>query len=101
MIRLRRTAIALPLLADSPEDADGGLVRESVHGNAADTVPAAPWAPEPRGRSAQWRMFTALATISPSVTSETSDWRPITALARGVSGAVSVGLKAVAFVSET
>jgi len=52
-------------------------------------------------RAAQLRMFTALATIRPSVTSETSACRPITLFARPVSGIVSVGENAVAFVSET
>ena len=46
-------------------------------------------------------MFTARETISPIVTSETSDWMPMTLLAIGVSGIVSVGEKAVALVSET
>jgi hypothetical protein len=51
-------------------------------------------------RQAYWRMLTARATIRPIVTSETSDWRPITLFAVGESGIVSVGLKAAALVSE-
>ena len=47
------------------------------------------------------RMLTARATTSPTVTSEASDWPLISHLAMGVSGIVSVGLKAVAFVNET
>ena len=47
------------------------------------------------------RMFTARETISPIVTSETSDWTPMIVLAIGVSGIVSVGEKAVALVSDT
>jgi len=46
-------------------------------------------------------MFTARETTSPIVTSETTDCTPITHLAIGVSGIVSVGEKAVAFVSDT
>ena len=46
-------------------------------------------------------MLTARETISPSVTSETTDWTPITLLAIGDSGIVSVGENAVAFVSDT
>ena len=46
-------------------------------------------------------MFTARETISPIVTSETSDWTPMMVLAIGVSGIVSVGENAVALVSET
>ena len=46
-------------------------------------------------------MLTARETISPIVTSETIDWTPMTHLAIGVSGIVSVGEKAVAFVSDT
>ncbi len=48
-----------------------------------------------------FRTFTARATISPIVTSATADWRAIIALAVRLSGMVSVGLKAVAFVNET
>ena len=48
-----------------------------------------------------YRMFTARETISPIVTSETSDCAPITLFAIGVSGIVSVGENAVALVSET
>jgi hypothetical protein len=47
------------------------------------------------------RMLTARETTSPIVTSETSAWTPITLLASAVSGIVSVGLKAVALVSDT
>ena len=46
-------------------------------------------------------MLTARATISPIVTSETSDWTPMIVFAVGVSGIVSVGENAVAFVSDT
>ena len=46
-------------------------------------------------------MFTARETISPIVTSETTDCTPMMLLAIAVSGIVSVGEKAVAFVSET
>ena len=52
-------------------------------------------------RSPQPRMFTARETIRPIVTSETSDWMPITPLAMPVSGIVSVGENAVALVSDT
>ena len=44
-------------------------------------------------------MFTARETISPIVTSDTSDCTPMMIFAVGVSGIVSVGEKAVAFVS--
>ena len=46
-------------------------------------------------------MFTARETISPIVTSETSDCTPIVLFAAGLSGIVSVGENAVAFVSDT
>jgi len=46
-------------------------------------------------------MFTARETTKPIVTSEASDWMPITLLAIGVSGIVSVGENAVALVSDT
>ncbi len=46
-------------------------------------------------------MFTARETISPIVTSETTDCRPMIVLAIGVSGIVSVGENAVALVSDT
>ena len=54
-----------------------------------------------RGLAHAQRMLTARETIRPIVTSETSDCRPITPLAFGVSGIVSVGENAVAFVSDT
>ena len=53
------------------------------------------------GHRAQDRMLTARATTSPTVTNDTSDCAPISHFAVGVSGIVSVGLNAVAFVSET
>jgi len=46
-------------------------------------------------------MLTARDTIRPIVTTETSDWMPMKLFAVGVRGIVSVGEKAVAFVSET
>jgi hypothetical protein len=46
-------------------------------------------------------MLIARDTISPIVTSETSDWMPMKHFAIDVSGIVSVGEKAVALVSET
>ena len=46
-------------------------------------------------------MFTARETISPIVTSDTSDCTPITIFAIGLSGIVSVGENAIAFVSDT
>ena len=46
-------------------------------------------------------MLTARAITRPMVTSETSDCRLMSDFAVGVSGIVSVGLKAVALVSET
>ena len=46
-------------------------------------------------------MFTARETIRPIVTSETIDCRPITLLAIALSGIVSVGENAAAFVSAT
>ena len=46
-------------------------------------------------------MFTARETISPIVTSDTIDCRPITLFAIALSGIVSVGENAVAFVSDT
>ena len=46
-------------------------------------------------------MLTARETISPIVTSETSDWMPMKIFAIGVSGIVSVGEKAMALVRET
>src|SRR5207302_8617945 len=45
--------------------------------------------------------LTARATISPIVTTETSDCTPISTLDMGESGIVSVGEKAVALVSDT
>ena len=50
---------------------------------------------------AHYRMLTARATTRPTVTSEAIDCALISHLAVEVSGIVSVGLKAVAFVSET
>ncbi len=52
-------------------------------------------------RSPPQRMFTARATTSAIVTSEISDCRLITSFASTESGCVSVGLSAVALVSET
>ena len=49
----------------------------------------------------QLRMFTARATTSPIVTSDTIACAPISAFAVCVSGIVSVGLNAVALVSDT
>ena len=49
----------------------------------------------------QLRMFTARATTSPIVTSDTIACAPIRAFAFWVSGIVSVGLNAVALVSDT
>ncbi len=49
---------------------------------------------------AQLRMFTARATTSPTVSRAATDWMPMTILAVWVSGIVSVGLNAVALVSE-
>jgi hypothetical protein len=46
-------------------------------------------------------MFTARATTSPIVTSDTSDWIPMMLFAVGESGIVSVGLNARALVRET
>ncbi len=46
-------------------------------------------------------MFTARETINPIVTSDTSACTPIVPFAVGLSGIVSVGEKAVAFVSDT
>jgi hypothetical protein len=46
-------------------------------------------------------MFTARETTRPIVTSETSDWSAIISFALTVSGIVSVGLNAVAFVNYT
>jgi hypothetical protein len=46
------------------------------------------------------RMFTARAITRPTVTSETSDCSPMVLFAAGESGDVSVGLNAVAFVSD-
>lgn len=53
-----------------------------------------------RSASHQLRMLTALATTSPIVTSAVNDWPAMRALAIGVSGMVSVGLKAVALVND-
>ena len=46
-------------------------------------------------------MLTARETTRPIVTSEISDCRPMTIFACTLSGIVSVGLKAVALVSDT
>ncbi len=46
-------------------------------------------------------MFTARATTSPIVTSDTNACAPISAFAVCVSGIVSVGLNAVALVNDT
>ena len=48
----------------------------------------------------QVRMLTARATTIPTVASAMTDCMAMSALAIGVSGIVSVGLKAVALVSE-
>ncbi len=48
----------------------------------------------------QPRMLTARATTRPIVTSAVSAWRLISHLAVGLSGMVSVGLKAVALVND-
>ena len=72
-------------------------------------VGAQPSVDHPAGVAACWpgppppyfRMLTARAATSPIVSSDTSDCRPISSLARGVSGIVSVGLNAVADVSDT
>jgi hypothetical protein len=52
------------------------------------------------GQPAQWRMFTAREAISATVSNEASDWMAINVFAIGVKGRVSVGLKAVALVSD-
>src|SRR6202050_5334368 len=57
--------------------------------------------PDCRRRRAYWRMVTARATTNPIVTRETSDCALMMLFAVGVSGIVSVGLNAVAFVSDT
>jgi hypothetical protein len=46
------------------------------------------------------RMFTALATTKPIVTSAVSAWTAMSDFAVAVSGIVSVGLNAVAFVND-
>ena len=46
-------------------------------------------------------MLTARAATSSSVTIEMADWSSISIFARRVSGSVSVGLKALAFVNAT
>ena len=46
-------------------------------------------------------MFTARATMMPTVISDATAWTPISSLTRAVSGMVSVGLNAVWLVSET
>jgi hypothetical protein len=50
--------------------------------------------------AAQPRMFTARATTNPTVSRAATDWMPITTFAVCVSGIVSVGLNAVAFVND-
>ena len=49
---------------------------------------------------AQPRMFTAREITTATVTNEANDWSIISSFAHGVSGIVSVGLKAVAFVND-
>ena len=88
------------------------------HGVEAGAVAAAGEHPDPhraaslasvRGRrfgtvgagAGQARMLTARAATSSSVTSETVDWISISCFAVRVSGIVSVGLNALAFVNET
>lgn len=44
--------------------------------------------------------FTARATTTPSVSSARTDWMPMTSFVRCVSGSVSVGLNAMALVSD-
>lgn len=46
-------------------------------------------------------MFTARAAIRTTASNDTDDSTSISIFARGVSGIVSVGLNAVAFVNET
>ncbi len=46
-------------------------------------------------------MFTARETIRPIVTSEAIDWTPMIDFVHAVSGIVSVGENAAAFVSDT
>jgi hypothetical protein len=53
-----------------------------------------------RGRCHPVRMLIARAKIIPIVISEAPDWTSIRSLAAGLSGIVSVGLKAVALVNE-
>jgi len=50
---------------------------------------------------AQLRMLTARAATTATVSSDATDWVAIRSFARGLSGMVSVGLKAVAFVRLT
>ena len=53
-----------------------------------------------RAGTAQLRMFTARDTTRATVNSDASDWTMKSILAHGVSGMVSVGLKAVALVND-
>jgi hypothetical protein len=46
-------------------------------------------------------MFTARATMMPTVTSDATPWMPMRSFTRGLSGMVSVGLNADWLVSET
>jgi hypothetical protein len=50
---------------------------------------------------AQARMLTARDTTRATVSNEASDWSIMSSFAQGVSGMVSVGLKAVTFVNDT
>lgn len=53
----------------------------------------------PAAGPSQARTFTALATTSPRIMRERTDWRVMTLLAQGASGMTSVGLSAVELVN--
>jgi len=87
----------------------GRFIRPATDPAASHNGPAGPAEPvpsflalaPPADRGDAQRMFTARETTSPIVTSETIDCTPMMLLAIGVSGIVSVGENAVAFVSDT
>ena len=89
------TAMAFFAMNDGfPRRTTGEVVASAAHEDrrrGAGTGPPA----------AYFKMLTARAATSPIVSSDTSDCTPISSLARGVSGIASVGLKAVADVSDT
>jgi hypothetical protein len=79
--------------------AKASRLRLRAHGTP-ETPPQARGVHANRWIQAQLRMLTARAVTSTTSTNDESDWADISSLAMPLTGSVSVGLNAVAFVLE-